>query len=209
MKNLEELLNRSASMHRHLCPRQVLGIRIGLLAGQLLSIDVPQKAKRLLTIAETDGCAVDGISVATNCTVGHRTLRIEDYGKIAATFVDTESGEAIRTVPHPESRKRAYEYAPEGSTTWQAQLIGYQHMPDEKLFVVQNVELIVPLAKLMSRPGRKAICQCCGEEIINEREVFHEGEILCRACAGQAYYRLKGNKFLLELSNVAENAHAV
>jgi len=190
MKNLEELLSRSASMHRHLCPQQVLGGRMGLLAGKLLNIDVPQKAKRLLTIAETDGCGVDRISVATNCTVGHRTLKIEDYGKIAATFADTESGEAFRIVPRSTIRQLAYQYAQEQISTWKAQLIGYQHMPDEKLFLVQNVKLFAPLQKLMSRPGRKTICQRCGEEIINERDVFHDGEILCRACDGHAYYRL-------------------
>jgi hypothetical protein len=28
----------------------------------------------------------------------------------------------------------------------------------------------------------------CGEEIINEREVHRAGDVLCRGCAGEAYY---------------------
>ena len=40
-----------------------------------------------LIIVETDGCFVDGIEVSTGVTVGHRSLRVVDLGKIAATFV--------------------------------------------------------------------------------------------------------------------------
>ena len=89
METLADLLAQSSVLHRHLCPRQVLGVRMGLLAAELLSLDLPQTDKRLLTIVETDGCFTTGLSVATNCWVGRRTLRVEDYGKVAATFVDT------------------------------------------------------------------------------------------------------------------------
>lgn len=72
---MEAYLRQSSEMHSHACPRQVLGIRMGILAGKLLDIPVPQTDKRLLTITETDGCAADGVSVATTCSVGRRTLR--------------------------------------------------------------------------------------------------------------------------------------
>jgi formylmethanofuran dehydrogenase subunit E len=32
MPTLKELLDQTAAMHRHLCPRQVLGVRMGLYA---------------------------------------------------------------------------------------------------------------------------------------------------------------------------------
>ena len=99
-------------MHHHLCPRQVLGVRMGLWAGQVLGFDVPQAGKRLLTIVETDGCAVDGIAVATNCWVGRRTMRIKDYGKVAATFVDTLAGQAVRIVPRAQARELACVFVP-------------------------------------------------------------------------------------------------
>ena len=79
---VELSLRQSSEMHSHAWPRLVLSIRMGILAGKLLEIPVPQTDKRLLTIMETDGCAADGVSVATNCWVGRRPLRIEDYGKI-------------------------------------------------------------------------------------------------------------------------------
>lgn len=97
---LDDLLTLSATQHHKLCPRQVLGVRIGLLAGHLLEMPLPQPEKRLLAIAETDGCFVDGISAATGCYVGRRTLRIEDYGKTSVTFINTLTEQAFRIVPH-------------------------------------------------------------------------------------------------------------
>jgi formylmethanofuran dehydrogenase subunit E len=188
MPALADLLEASAALHRHLCPRQVLGVRMGLLAGEILDIDVPQADKRLLTIVETDGCAADGIAVATNCWVGRRTLRVVDYGKVAAVFVDTLTGHAVRIVPRGTARARAAAYASEAVGKWQAQLLGYQRMPDDELLSAQTVELRAPLAQILSRPGKKAVCDACGEEILNEREVIQDDAVLCRACAGEAYY---------------------
>jgi formylmethanofuran dehydrogenase subunit E len=197
MPNLKDLLEKSASLHSHLCPRQVLGVRMGLYAGELLGMDLPQTDKRLYTIAETDGCAVDGISVATNCWVGRRTLRIEDYGKVAATFVDSLIGRAVRIVPAKNTRKASAAYAPEIRSRWEGQLIGYQHMPPEELFSIQWVRLIHSIEEIISQPGMKAICEMCGEEIMNSREIEVGGMVFCKACAGQAYYLPEG----VELSN--------
>jgi formylmethanofuran dehydrogenase subunit E len=172
---------------------------MGMLAGQVLSLDLPQSDKRLLTIMETDGCGADGVAVATNCWVGRRTMRIEDYGKMAATFVDTVSARAIRITPILEARHLSPNYAPEAKDQWQAQLIGYQRIPDEMLLSVQDVRLITPLEKIVSAAGRRVHCESCGEEVMNEREVLHAGKILCKACAGEAYY-------ILTLSNAACNS---
>jgi formylmethanofuran dehydrogenase subunit E len=185
-------LQETAARHRHLCPRQVLGARMGLLAGVLLGLDLPQTDKRLLTIVETDGCAADSVAVATNCWVGRRTLRVVDFGKVAATFVDTQTGRAVRIVPRREARDLAGRYAPETRNKWEAQLLGYQRMPDDQLLMTTPVSLTISLEKILSRPGVKAICEVCGEEIINEREVILEGTLLCRACAGERYYRTVG-----------------
>ena len=187
--NLDALLAASAALHDHLCPRQVLGVRIGLLAARLLALELPRADKRLLTIVETDGCAVDGISVATGCRVGRRTLRVEDYGKVAATFVDTHTERSVRVAPHPLARETASVYAPEADDRWHAQLFGYQRMPDEELLVWRTVVLTSALRSIIGEPGLRAVCRGCGEEIMNGRETLQEGIVLCRACAGPAYYQ--------------------
>jgi formylmethanofuran dehydrogenase subunit E len=189
VNNLQEFLDKSACMHHHLCPRQVLGVRMGLYAGEILGLELPQTDKRLYTIAETDGCAVDGISVVTNCWIGRRTLWVEDYGKVAATFVDTLTARAVRIVPGKNARKAAMVYAPGAKRKWDGQLLGYQLMPVEELFSIQWVRLARPIEEIISRPGKKAICDICGEEIMNEREILVGRAVFCKACAGQSYYQ--------------------
>ena len=190
--NLTSLLEQSAALHRHLCPRQVLGVRMGLLAGKLLSLELPQAKKRLLTIVETDGCFADGVSTATNCWVGRRTLHVEDFGKVAATFVDTRTETAVRLFPLHHIRELAADYAPEAQNRWQGYLLGYQRMPDDLLFGRQSVVLIQPIKEIVSRAGARVNCDVCGEEILNEREVVREDAVLCQSCAGNGYYLLSG-----------------
>ena len=189
MLGLQTLLDQSARRHHnHLCPRQVLGVRMGLYAAELFGIELPQDDKRVYTFVETDGCLIDGIAVSTGCWFGNRTMYLMDYGKTAATFADTRTDRAIRITPTRESRARARDYAPDAPDRWHAQFAAYRVMPTDELLAAQEVRLIVSLAAIISQHGHRVVCVQCGEDIINEREVRVDGEILCRACALGAYY---------------------
>ena len=185
------LLKLSSARHDHLCPRQVLGVRMGLVGLTAIGLEAPMPHKAGLVIIETDGCFADGIEVASGATVGHRTLRVDDQGKVAATFANVETGNVIRLNACLDARLRAREYAPGIKDRYYAQLKGYQIMPEKELFSFQEVKLDPPLERLLSRPGLRAKCAQCGEEIINERQEHVEGKVLCRSCAGQGYYRIK------------------
>jgi formylmethanofuran dehydrogenase subunit E len=165
-----------------------------MLAGRLLEVELPQQRKVIFAFMETDGCAVDGVSVTTGCSVGRRTMRILDFGKVAATFVDTDTGEALRIAPRPEVRQAALKYAPGAPNRWTAMLEGYQVMPSHELLVAVPVRLTVDLEAIISRPGVRVHCERCGEEIINEREVHRNGTVLCRHCDGDIYYRSHGQR---------------
>jgi formylmethanofuran dehydrogenase subunit E len=188
MVDFNSLLGQSAALHHHLCPRQVIGVRMGLVAGRVLGLEVPQDGKRLYTFIETDGCFADGVAVATGCWLGHRTLRLVDEGKVAATFVDSTTGRAVRLSPDPLVRERAKEMLPNAKSRWHAQLEAYQVLPDEALFRWREVNLNLNLDALISRPGTRVNCVRCGEEILNEREVYADGQTLCRSCAGERYW---------------------
>ncbi|OQY27649.1 MAG: hypothetical protein B6I38_09885 [Anaerolineaceae bacterium 4572_5.1] len=192
--DLQSLLEKSASHHTHLCPRQILGVRLGLLGLQALGFQEPPSKKRLMVIAESDGCFADGVIVATDCTVGHRTLRVEDYGKTAATFVDAVTEQAVRVTPTLDIRQRAYAYAPDEPRHYFAQMRAYQVMPDKEMFTVSNVILNTPIKEIISRPGVRTNCGLCGEEIMNEREVYQNDLMLCRTCALGGYYTQQGYK---------------
>lgn len=189
MPDIQALLEISSARHSHLCPRQVLGVRMALAGAAALGMDVPRKDKKLLVIAETDGCFIDGVEVAAGVAVGRRTLRVEDYGKVAATFINVKSGEAIRLAPRGDVRERARIYAPEEARHYFAQLYGYQRMPADALFSFTRVVLKQTLEEIISRPGMRVNCCMCGEEIMNEREIVLDGQNYCRACFGPGYYQ--------------------
>lgn len=188
MNTLTEILALSSARHTHLCPRQVLGARIGLAGASSLGLDIPCQHKRLLIILETDGCFADGVEAATGCSVGHRTLRIEDYGKIAATFADVKTGRALRITPRLDVRQRACDYAEGEQRHYFAQLQAYQSMPDAELLIVHPVCLKIPVERIVSTAGLRVRCSVCGEEIINQRELVLGGQILCHTCARGGYY---------------------
>ena len=183
------LLDKSMQDHDHLCPRQILGVRIGLAGMKALGFSEPPNKKQLIVISETDGCFVDGVIAATDCTVGHRTLRVEDYGKVAVTFVDTKTGRAVRVAPRLDIRECASAFVPEEPRHCFAQMQAYQSMSDNEMFNVQEETLNTPIEQIISRPGVRVNCDVCGEEIMNEREFVHEGMLLCRTCVGSGYYQ--------------------
>lgn len=182
------LLEQASARHSHLCPRQVLGVRMALAGAAALGLELPRHDKTLLIIAETDGCFVDGLEVAAGVTPGHRTLRIEDYGKVGATFINVKSGEALRLAPSVDIRLHAQEFIPDEPRHYFAQLRAYQSMPDEVMFSTKAVTLSPSIEQIVSRPGVRVNCSVCHEEIINEREIFYQGLVYCRSCFGPGYY---------------------
>lgn len=188
LPGLGDLMAQCAAIHNHLCPRQILGVRMGLLAGELLSLSVPQTDKRLYTFVETDGCFASGVSVAVNCWLGRRTMRLIDYGRVAATFVDTATMRAVRVAPHPLARQSAYAYAPDEPSRWHTMYRAYQIMPADALLQWRAIRLTLDMQAIISRPGVRVNCAICGEEILNEREIVVDGQVVCRACADGAYY---------------------
>jgi formylmethanofuran dehydrogenase subunit E len=188
LPEIQTLLKQASDRHNHLCPRQVLGVRMALAGAAALGLELPRHDKTLLVIAETDGCFVDGLEVAAGVTPGHRTLRIVDYGKVGATFINVKSGEAVRMAPSIDIRLRAQVYFPDEPRHYFAQLSAYQIMPDEVMFSSIAVTLSPSIEQIVSRPGVRVNCSVCHEEIINEREIIFNGQVYCRSCFGHGYY---------------------
>jgi formylmethanofuran dehydrogenase subunit E len=186
---LQQALAATVARHGRLCPRQVLGVRIGLAGIGALGVDPDAAGRPLLVIVETPGCFASGVEEATGCSVGHRNLDVADYGKVAATFIDTRNGAGVRIVPRAGVRTRAVWYAPERSGLYEQQLHGYQRIPDADLLSIVPVEFAGDLEAHLGQPGVRLACDVCSEEILNRREVVRHGSTLCRPCAFGAYYR--------------------
>ncbi len=191
MKSLQEYLDEAALAHGHLCAGQVLGVRMAMLGLKKLNIEDPKgkDRKRLVTFVEIDRCATDAVGVVTGCRLGKCALKFRDWGKMAATFVDLESGKAVRIAARESSKDLAKSMHPEIPEKNKQQMLAYQEMADEQLFQSQWVHVELPPEEMPGYKGERVVCAQCGEGINFQREVRRGGKSLCRACAGERYYQ--------------------
>jgi len=187
----EELLAESVRTHGHLCAGQVLGVRLALLGLRLIGITDPkgEDRKKFLVYVEIDRCATDAIQSVTGASLGRRSLKFVDYGIMAATFVNLETGRAFRVLAREEARELANRYFPEIPHKYQRQLEAYRVMPEEELFSVEEVEVEVSDFDLPGRPKKRVRCESCGVYVQDGREIKKDGQTLCRPCAIGGYFR--------------------
>jgi len=190
MKSLDEYLEDAAIAHGHLCAGQVLGVRMAMFGLKTLGLNDPQgkDRKRIVTFVEIDRCATDAVMVVTGCRLGKRALKFRDWGKVAATFVDTETGKAVRVAARESSKALARSLHPEVPDKNQQQMMAYRELSDEQMFQTQWVRVPLPPEEFPGYKGERIVCENCGEGINFRREVRREGKILCRGCAGESYF---------------------
>ena len=190
MKSFDEYLADAERAHGHLCAGQVLGVRLAMLGLAKLGIDDPhgKDRKRLVTFVEIDRCATDAVAVVTGCRLGKRALKFRDWGKMAATFVDVNSGKAVRIAAKESSKALARQMHPELENKNSQQMLAYREIPDDDLFTIQWVKVDLPPEEFPGYKGERIVCEICGEGINFRREVGRDGKTLCRACAGERYY---------------------
>ena len=190
---MERLLADAEKAHGHLCAGQVLGVRMAMLGCARLGIEEPRgrDRKRLVTFVEIDRCATDAIGVVTGCRLGKRALKIRDWGKMAATFIDLADGRAIRIAATESSKQRARDMYPEIENKNQQQMHAYREMPNADLFTEQWVSAPLDAKEFPGYKGERIRCAECGEGISYERWVERGGRKLCLGCAEPAarYYQ--------------------
>jgi len=187
MKSLDEYLELAERAHGHMCAGQVLGVRLAMLGVRELGLDPVKDRKRLVTYVEIDRCMTDAVALVANCRLGKRALKFLDWGKVAATFVDLQTGRAIRVVAKDSAKQKAREMFPEQDKEL-GQQKAYRAMPDEEMFEKQWVRVEIKPEDLPGFKAPRAVCAMCGEGINFKREVVKDGRTLCRACAGERYY---------------------
>jgi formylmethanofuran dehydrogenase subunit E len=187
MKSLDEYLELAERAHGHMCAGQVLGVRLAMLGVRELGLDPVKDRKRLVTYVEIDRCMTDAVALVANCRLGKRALKFLDWGKVAATFVDLQTGRGIRVVAKESAKQKAREMFPQLDKE-QGQQKAYRAMSAEEMFERQWVRVEVKPEDLPGFKAPRVVCAECGEGINFKREVIREGRTLCRACAGERYY---------------------
>jgi formylmethanofuran dehydrogenase subunit E len=191
METFEALLESSAEAHGHLCPGQVVGVRMAMLGCRLVGLEEPKRhdqIKKLIIYVEIDRCTADAVAHVTGVKLGRRSLKFMDYGIMAATFVNLETAEAYRVISTDEARSLGQAYAPEIAEKYLQQLEAYKRMPDSVLFRVQQVRVKMDECDLPGPTRYKVPCSRCGQVVRDQREVIKNGAVLCRPCSADTYF---------------------
>jgi formylmethanofuran dehydrogenase subunit E len=185
MEPFDELLKQYELKHGSLCPGQLLAIRMALLGCRKVGIEDPYHAdqKKLVVWIEVDRWLADAVEAVTGARLGKRTLKFLDYGKLAATFLNVETSQAVRIVALESSRSLAEQRHREIDSKYLRQMAVYREASDEELFAVEFVELRLNEMDAPGHPRSRVICVRCGEGVNDGREVsVNDGSVLCRPC---------------------------
>ncbi len=179
MRTFAEDVRRAVEYHGHLCSGQCIGVKMAHLGMRELGLDNERDAKKIMVYVECDRCPADSIGITTGCRIGKRTFKALDLGKIAATFINLETGRAVRVARtkhcHPADGEDLTEY--------------YEKLPYEDMLSLREVEVVLRPCDMPGPPIEAVICARCGEEVTDSRHIVNNGEPVCRTCAEGSYYR--------------------
>lgn len=185
-------IETAVSLHGHLSPGVALGLRMSEIASQQLNIK--KGSKTLIAVSETNRCLPDAIQVATGCTLGHSSIIITNYGKLALSLIDSTTKEGIRITLNEKAKKQP--------------LLKDWMMRDKKLTKDEEHDLANSLLKMSEenfslqkirlgktkyetiQSGVIVTCSKCKEAFSTNIAIGEKELRKCKACSSKAYYKL-------------------
>ena len=189
----EETIAKVIEFHGHSCPGLNIGIRASELAHRELG-DLPDT--RMVCISETDMCGVDAIQYLTGCTFGKGNLIHRDYGKMAFTFFDRESGQGVRCILKPEARGAEGEEMPQlirkvadgAANEEEKKRVQTLRQKMQEKIMTAELDALFDITAARERIPRRArvldslTCEECGEAAMESRTRRFARKTLCRPC---------------------------
>lgn len=173
------LLDECVAFHGHLCMGQVLGVRV---AAKGLELVAPGSPRDLIVVVEVDRCLADAVLTVTGTRIGRRSLKLYNYGRMAASFLDCSTGKAYRV-------RAAYEGPQPGDD--EGAMKAVLLLPDREVVAWEEVDIVLPENEMPGKPRRTVRCGICGEKIFDGRDRPGPAGPTCPACLGGTYYRKK------------------
>lgn len=195
-EDLQNILDAAERFHGHLCEGLVLGVRMAVAGLAALAITEPkgQQGKDLVIFVETDRCPVDGIIAVTGRTPGKRSIKMVEYGKTAATFLDARLGLAVRVSARGDYVKKLSEATKRripGQNDKQAKIAALKNMAQDDLLTIQAVTVRIHPRDLPGKCVDEVTCDICGEIVKDNRQVIVNDRAVCRPCSqGGGYYTM-------------------
>jgi formylmethanofuran dehydrogenase subunit E len=169
------------AFHGHLCGGQIVGTRIARYALDYFGAYDSDEKPDLVAFVEADRCLADAISSVSRLTLGKRRLKWMDYGKMAATFYNVKTGEALRV--HTADIRPGDDV--------EDKVAFFEALSDDELIIAEKVEVHIGPGDLPGKPVQTYTCTACKEKVHDGREVMRDGLPYCKACAGEPVYYSK------------------
>lgn len=211
MRYVQEWLDYANRFHGHVCPYVALGIKASLMLLKKMNIERASLQdtinENLLAIVECNNCFLDGVQIATGCTIGNNSLIYLDTGKNALTLVRRGTFEGFRLYMDSEKVKNYFpkrgielfdkvvkqrnatsDEMKEMSQLWSQ--TGYKMFElDDSIFNVKSVK-IKPIERAPVFGSIK--CDVCGELVMSTKISTINGKHYCATCANKEYLSLIG-----------------
>ncbi len=181
-KDYDEQLKKAADFHGHICGGIAIGTKLAMYGLELLGMELNEMHKNLIVFLEIDRCMSDAVQSVTGCSMGKRTLKQMYYGKFAATFCNTGTGEALRIADANKKFK--------DEETKEEMIARFRRTPPEELFKVDKVKIELSRGDMPGKPYTTVFCSVCGEKVSDGRHVLRGGKPVCRSCDEGSYYEL-------------------
>ena len=183
-----KLLEKCVAYHGHLCMGQVLGVLIAERGMELIGTNDPHE---MIVVSENDRCIADALQIVTGTRLGRRSFKLRDMGKMAATFLNTESGKAFRVwleqEPVPGGKDFHSLTRPEKENALELVL----EADTKELLGCMPVSLSFSQNELPGRPKMRIDCARCGERVMDGKHVLKGKKKLCLACVRRPYYQVQ------------------
>lgn len=211
MQSVKEWIDYAKQFHGHICPYVTLGVRasIFLLNKMNMHRASPQDTinENLLAIVECNNCFLDGVQIATRCTIGNNSLIYKDIGKNALSIIRRNTFEGFRLYMDADKiknyfpkrglelfdkvirqRRASEQEINELSQIWEK--TGYQMFEiDENIFQIKPIK-IKPIERAPIFDNIR--CDKCQELVMSTKIVKVGEKYYCKQCLNQEYQALVG-----------------
>ncbi len=160
--------DRARAFHGHECPGLAIGVRACDAVVEKMGVS-PAFDEELVCITENDACGVDAVQALMSCTIGKGNLLYRGTGKQAYTFIQRDSGKAMRF--YFKARNPGMERAEYMRYILQA--------PIDELFLYREVDTKIPERARLFTSVR---CDICGEAAPEHKMRLENGKTVCLDC---------------------------
>lgn len=194
---MQNYIDKAVAFHGHWCPGLARGIRAAAWAIEHFGTASDEE---IVTVSETDMCAVDALQALLGCTFGKGNLIFQDKGKVAFTFFRRSDGKSARIVERPrpaEEMRRPAELrealsrndiSPEQRTMLEKERAALRTQEIERLISAPFDDLFLIIEARCELPPLAQrlptiLCEHCGEGVMSTRIHELNGKKLCQDCA--------------------------